>query len=268
MLVNGDRTAEPDEIFYVNLSGESGATIGDGQGLGTILNDDGAALLADFGGQTGAAGIILEQVQHITPLALAMWSGQPQAAAASAIQFRIDDLPAGQLGLALGNTITLDINANGVGWYTDLGTPAAGRVDLLTVVSHEIGHLLGYDHSDVAGDLMAATLPLGTRRLPSSTPMITYDLPGSAVVLPQLLPEHRLNVMPCDLADPLLTSNGDCDTGADSDLWLLPVVPRDYVQGQRMSSEAAQARTLKTIADEEIEILDEDLLDLLAAGQA
>ena len=30
-------------------------------------------------------------------------------------------------------------------------------VDLLTAVSHEIGHLLGYDHSDGQHDLMAAT---------------------------------------------------------------------------------------------------------------
>jgi hypothetical protein len=40
VLVNGDTTPEPNETFYVNLSGATGATIADGQGVGTILNDD------------------------------------------------------------------------------------------------------------------------------------------------------------------------------------------------------------------------------------
>ncbi|MGH2724794.1 MAG: Calx-beta domain-containing protein [Actinomycetota bacterium] len=38
--VSGDTTPEPDETFFVELSGASGATIADGQGVGTILNDD------------------------------------------------------------------------------------------------------------------------------------------------------------------------------------------------------------------------------------
>jgi hypothetical protein len=38
--VSGDTTAEPDETFFVNLTQPSGATLGDSQGLGTIVNDD------------------------------------------------------------------------------------------------------------------------------------------------------------------------------------------------------------------------------------
>src|SRR5262249_16012464 len=40
ILVNGDRTKEPDETFYVNLSNAVSALITDSQGVGTILNDD------------------------------------------------------------------------------------------------------------------------------------------------------------------------------------------------------------------------------------
>lgn len=39
--VNGDGSAEPNETFSVNLSSPSNATIEDGQGIGTIVNDDG-----------------------------------------------------------------------------------------------------------------------------------------------------------------------------------------------------------------------------------
>jgi hypothetical protein len=42
VFVNGDTTVEPNETFFVNLSNASGATIADGQGQGTIQNDDAA----------------------------------------------------------------------------------------------------------------------------------------------------------------------------------------------------------------------------------
>ncbi|MCG3141817.1 MAG: hypothetical protein HDKAJFGB_03144 [Anaerolineae bacterium] len=38
--VNGDTTPEGDETFFVNVTNVSGATLGDSQGVGTILNDD------------------------------------------------------------------------------------------------------------------------------------------------------------------------------------------------------------------------------------
>jgi hypothetical protein len=40
--VNGDTMVEGDETFFVNLSGASNATVLDGQGVGTIQNDDAA----------------------------------------------------------------------------------------------------------------------------------------------------------------------------------------------------------------------------------
>src|SRR5439155_8924633 len=38
--VNGDTRFEPDETFTVNLTEPGNASIGDGQGVGTIVNDD------------------------------------------------------------------------------------------------------------------------------------------------------------------------------------------------------------------------------------
>jgi len=43
VLVNGDNAVEPNETFFVNITSASNAMIADGQGIGTILNDDGAA---------------------------------------------------------------------------------------------------------------------------------------------------------------------------------------------------------------------------------
>lgn len=38
--VRGDRTVEPDETFFLNLSNATNATIADAQGIGTITNDE------------------------------------------------------------------------------------------------------------------------------------------------------------------------------------------------------------------------------------
>ena len=46
VTVNGDVKAEPNETLLVNLSAPTNATILDGQGTGTITNDDGAPTLS------------------------------------------------------------------------------------------------------------------------------------------------------------------------------------------------------------------------------
>ncbi|HYO77919.1 MAG TPA: Calx-beta domain-containing protein, partial [Thermoanaerobaculia bacterium] len=43
--VSGDVVAEPDETFFVNLTGATNAAIADNQGLGTIVNDEGVPTL-------------------------------------------------------------------------------------------------------------------------------------------------------------------------------------------------------------------------------
>ena len=40
MIVNGDRLGESNETFFVNLSNATNATIADGQGVGTIVDDE------------------------------------------------------------------------------------------------------------------------------------------------------------------------------------------------------------------------------------
>jgi hypothetical protein len=42
----GERLVEPDEVFFVNLLNVTGATIADGQGIATIINDDAQATVS------------------------------------------------------------------------------------------------------------------------------------------------------------------------------------------------------------------------------
>jgi hypothetical protein len=48
-------------------------------------------------------------------------------------------------------------------WNARPATSAVNRVDLLTVVLHELGHVLGHEHADEG--VMAETLPVGVRRV-------------------------------------------------------------------------------------------------------
>lgn len=61
ITVNGDTTFEPTETFNVNLSGASNATISDGQGVGTITNDDSQPTISinDVTVTEGNAGTVL-----------------------------------------------------------------------------------------------------------------------------------------------------------------------------------------------------------------
>lgn len=89
------------------------------------------------------------------------------------LNFQITDLPGTMLGQSVGNTIYLDANAAGHGWFIDR-TPLSdtefrlrgnqgeqGKMDLLSAVMHEMSHALGRGHSDHG--LMAETLAAGAR---------------------------------------------------------------------------------------------------------
>ena len=89
--------------------------------------------------------------------------GRSQAAQAAPVP---DRQPTGaELGEEDGHLIEISPDAAGYGW--SLGrVPDPGRMDLLTVVAHEMGHVLGLADTDTS-DLMGSTLPRGVRRLPS-----------------------------------------------------------------------------------------------------
>jgi autotransporter-associated beta strand protein len=123
---------------------------------------------------SGAVAISLDMLQPVVVEAAARWSDigltPAQAATLSNVQFTMADLGGAYLGLAnpATNTIRIDDDAARLGWSLGSGQwsavggqSAAGGVDLLTVVMHEMGHLLGYDHSHDDHDLMAPVLSAG-----------------------------------------------------------------------------------------------------------
>ncbi|MFH1300889.1 MAG: putative Ig domain-containing protein [Planctomycetota bacterium] len=99
-------------------------------------------------------------------------------------KIKVVDLPGHQLAQAMPGTILLDVSAAGQGWFVDSSpwehsefhtanatdfrafdnTEAAGRIDLLTVIYHELEHLPGRQHEKTG--LMRPTLSAGIRRLP------------------------------------------------------------------------------------------------------
>ena len=56
VLVNGDGQSEPDENFFVNLSNPTTGTIGDGQGVGTIYDDEPHISIFDMSAVEGNSG--------------------------------------------------------------------------------------------------------------------------------------------------------------------------------------------------------------------
>jgi len=143
-------------------------------------------LLAANGEGTGATPLTASQYAATVDAAVAYWSAAglttQQRNQLQSVQVRLGNLSAGVLAEVSGNVITLDADAAGRGWYVD-ATPrdnrefgkrsgtdllateaeAANRVDLLTAVMHEMGHLLGLGHGT---GLMSDSLGIGTRRLP------------------------------------------------------------------------------------------------------
>ncbi len=120
-----------------------------------------------------------QQVAALLPEAIQRWQAIGlDTSVLVGLDVRIADLGGTTLGLVAGNTIYLDVNAAGWGWFVD-PTPhddrefttsgnqgEQGKMDLLTVLEHEVGHLLGFDHT--AQDLMNATLAPGIRETPTA----------------------------------------------------------------------------------------------------
>src|SRR5262249_46227231 len=131
-----------------------------------ITVNDGHALEATSVGSTAVtASLTTQQLQ----LAMAQAINEGRATGLDPQQPRnlanvavyVDNLPRAELGFTSGGSIWIDRTAAGWGWSVN---GALGGMDLTTVLAHELGHVLGFEHSDAGA--MEATLAPGVQRVP------------------------------------------------------------------------------------------------------
>ncbi len=143
--------------------------------------------------QETIAPIVQEAIAPIVEEAVTRWTavGLDQQTLSKMLNttFLLSDLAGLNLGMTTGSTVWLDQDAAGRGWFVD-STPnddqeftpavaggqlqavapqAVDRIDLLSVVSHELGHVAGLKDSDInAPGLMNPSLEAGLRLTPSA----------------------------------------------------------------------------------------------------
>ncbi|NLX99702.1 MAG: tandem-95 repeat protein, partial [Rhodopirellula sp.] len=133
----------------------------------------------------------LKDLRSIHDAAIAEWTRagvrENFAKALSEVKLRVWDLPGDELARVANRTVYLDHTAAGHGWFwnaapgaekafVDSATEremraidprAVDRIDLLTVLMHEFGHIAGLpDDEPSSGGLMSESLGEGLRRLP------------------------------------------------------------------------------------------------------
>jgi hypothetical protein len=117
----------------------------------------------------GGATLTQDQLAPVVSAAIDYWAAQG-VDAQSLNQLKQTDVLIGDLGgTSLGMTIgeadglivKIDDDAAGYGWSSSLNTVNPNQVDLLSTLTHEFGHILGFDHDD-----MGEALGVSERHLP------------------------------------------------------------------------------------------------------
>ena len=138
---------------------------------------DAALMAAQSASESTATSTLTHgELEKIFDAAVTRWTkvgyiDQARLASLDDLELTIADMAGLTLGRSSGNKIFIDSNAAGHGWFVDetpdaneeftltsngwaanSNSDAYGKMDLLTAVSHEIGHYLGLDHDDATSD--------------------------------------------------------------------------------------------------------------------
>ena len=139
------------------------------KGGSIVIHKDGKNLVLDAveGGAKGSSPDLTDsQLSMAVTEAMAYWAKRGLSSAQlhhlQGIQVNLADLSGNTLGLASQstNSVWIDMDAAGYAWSLISEELHGGSVDLLSTLTHEFGHVLGYDH-----DVMGESLHLGERHL-------------------------------------------------------------------------------------------------------
>ncbi|HEX4998781.1 MAG TPA: Calx-beta domain-containing protein [Terriglobia bacterium] len=174
VTIIGDRVKEADETFLVTLSNPTGATITAGVGTVTIVDDEKALVAsAPAGSSAPATELTQAQLDAVFAEARSYWLATEPTADFSGVTVSVDHLDGQLLGVTSGSDIMIDATAAGFGWFMDITpTRSSARntaMDLLSALTHELGHVLGFDHDDaLTFSVMEDTLAAGTHKITAS----------------------------------------------------------------------------------------------------
>ncbi len=170
-----------------------------------------------FGGSSAAvpvnATVVTQsEVQSLLPAAIDAWQvaglDANDVRKLASVPIEVANLGTTILGLEAGGVITINQTAAGYNWYVGTssgssqpfviasptgeslaapGSPAINDVDLLTVLEHELGHVLGLPDNDQAGDLLDITLGLGVSRAPTSADVVAIGSGSSTSITSQAI---------------------------------------------------------------------------------
>jgi Ca2+-binding RTX toxin-like protein len=138
------------------------------------------------------AALTQAELDSVARFAIAEWTetlgdGDPRLASLGDVRLVVQDLDGGELGYSEQGLLVVDVDGAGHGWFVDASpasseefrvrldrnivaaapsSEAAASMDLVTVVGHELGHLLGLSHDDAARyAIMGSDLSAGERHL-------------------------------------------------------------------------------------------------------
>jgi hypothetical protein len=155
-------------VKYTFTTNVNGGSIEETDAKGITLAPKKAALMLDGDAAHDGHAPVLQtaELQHVVDQAIDFWAQHGADSVDLSLlretQVKISDLGGTQLGLTdAANVVTIDDDAAGYGWWTGDGEVNLHMVDLLSTVTHEFGHVLGYEH-----DVMDASLAVGERELP------------------------------------------------------------------------------------------------------
>src|SRR5262249_2952599 len=110
VTVNGDTKNETDETFSVNVTNVTGASVTDGQGQGTITDNDAAATIAIVSGNNQSA---VKNANFTNPLVVEVRNAAGALVQGVSVVFTAPAAGASSVFSTTTNTITVSTNASG-----------------------------------------------------------------------------------------------------------------------------------------------------------